>query len=134
MYEQQPTGIGPERVKGQRMDLSKTDTREYILRPEAAEGWWYMYELTRDDKYREWGWKTFLNFEKHLRVAHGYASLRDVRDPRRGKMDRMESFFLAETMKYLYLLQDPARPLDLEKYVLNTEAHVLLSFGSSAAH
>ena len=33
------------------MDLSKTDTREYILRPEAAEGWWYMYELTRDDKY-----------------------------------------------------------------------------------
>lgn len=109
------------------MDLSKTDTREYILRPEAAEGWWYMYELTRDDKYvllaivvfpvtihfnklclacarpnftivfqttllgsscryREWGWKTFLNFEKYLKVDHGYASLRDVRDPRRGKV------------------------------------------------
>jgi hypothetical protein len=35
MYERQPTGIGPERVKGLRMDLSKTDTREYILRPEV---------------------------------------------------------------------------------------------------
>lgn len=38
MYEQQPTGIGPERVKGLRMDLSKTDTREYILRPEVRMG------------------------------------------------------------------------------------------------
>ena len=40
MYEQQPTGIGPERVKRMKMDLSETDTREYILRPEAMEGWW----------------------------------------------------------------------------------------------
>eukprot|EP00913_Durusdinium_trenchii_P007172 g6747.t1 len=38
MYEQQPTGISPERVKGEAMDLSKTNTREYILRPEALEG------------------------------------------------------------------------------------------------
>ena len=42
MYEQQPTGIGPERVKRMKMDLSETDTREYILRPEAMEGWWYV--------------------------------------------------------------------------------------------
>lgn len=40
MYEQQPTGIAPERVKSMKMDLSKTDTREYILRPEALEGFW----------------------------------------------------------------------------------------------
>ena len=67
-----------------------------------------------------------MNFEKHLRVAHGYASLRDVRDPRRGKMDRMESFFLAETMKYLYLLQLPERKIRLDKYVFNTEAHPMM--------
>ena len=42
MYEQQPTGIAPERVKSMKMDLSKTDTREYILRPEALEGFWFV--------------------------------------------------------------------------------------------
>jgi len=124
MYERQPTGIGPERVKGMKIDLSATDTKEYILRPEAVEGWWYMYELTGEDMYRDWGWKTFLAFERHLKVPHGYASLRNVRASRPERMDRMESFFLAETLKYLYLLQDPARPVrPLEKHVLNTEAH-----------
>lgn len=33
------------------------------------------------------------------------------------------SFFLAETLKYLYLLQDPDHPISLQKYVFNTEAH-----------
>ena len=127
MYEQQPTGIGPERVKGMRIDLSRTDTKEYILRPEAVEGWWYMMELKGadggGDKYREWGWRTFLNFERHLRVPHGYASIRDVRSRRPSHMDRMESFFLAETLKYLYLLQDPKRQIRPDTHVLNTEAH-----------
>ena len=39
--------------------------------------------------------------------------------------DGMESFFLAETIKYLFLLFDPDYPVPLEKYVLNTEAHPL---------
>ena len=40
----------------------------------------------------------------------------------------MESFFLAETLKYLYLLQDPTHPIDLRKYVFNTEAHPMRIF------
>eukprot|EP00440_Ansanella_granifera_P035343 gb/GFBE01038336.1/.p1 GENE.gb/GFBE01038336.1/~~gb/GFBE01038336.1/.p1 ORF type:complete len:751 (+),score=151.33 gb/GFBE01038336.1/:1-2253(+) len=125
MYERQPTGIAPERVKGEKMDLSATNTREYILRPEAAEGWWYMSEFTQDPKYREWGWETFLAFEKYLWVPNGYASLKDVRDTSKKYIDRMESFFLAETMKYLYLLQDTAHTMKLDRYVFNTEAHPL---------
>lgn len=125
MYEQQPTGIAPERVKQMTMDLSRTDTREYILRPEAAEAWFYMHQLTGDPRYREWGWVVFQNFEKWLRVPHGYASLRDVRSGTRTYLDRMESFFLAETLKYLFLLQDPDNKITLDKYVFNTEAHPL---------
>jgi len=125
MYEQQPTGIGAERVKFMKMDLSKTDTREYILRPEALEGWWYMHEYTKDPRYREWGWKTFLAFEKWLRVDNGYASLKDVRSTRAQYLDRMESFFIAETIKYLFLLQDPDHQIHLDRYVFNTEAHPL---------
>merc|ERR1719188_753914 len=88
MCEQQPTGIGPERVKFMKMDLSKTDTREYILRPEALEGWWYMSELTGDPRYREWGWQVFLKFEKWLRVKNGYASLKDVKVAKKNYLDR----------------------------------------------
>ena len=36
---------------------------------------------------------------------------------------RLRSFFLAETLKYLYLLQSPDHDISLEKYVFNTEAH-----------
>lgn len=41
--------------------------------------------------------------------------------------DRMDSFVLAETFKYFYLLfSDPSElPIDLEQYVLTTEAHIL---------
>ena len=75
------------------------------------------------DQYREWGWRTFLNFERYLKVRHGYASLRDVSNPRPQHMDRMESFFLAETLKYLYLLQDPKRQVRPDTHIFNTEAH-----------
>ncbi len=61
-YAQQPTGIAPERVKQMKMDLTMTDTREYILRPEAMESFWYMHQITGDPKYREWGWTIFRNF------------------------------------------------------------------------
>ena len=41
------------------------------LRPEAIESVFYLYRFTRDPIYREWGWKMFLAFETHCRVAGG---------------------------------------------------------------
>merc|ERR1712083_508743 len=92
MYDSQPTKIGPERVKNYKMDLSQTDTKEYILRPEAMEAWWYMFLRTGDQKYREWGWQTFQAFEKYLKVQYGYSSLKDVRrpPPKGQRLDRQE--------------------------------------------
>lgn len=137
MYEAQPTRIGPERVKKHELDLSATDTREYILRPEAAETWWYMFRVRQDanptesfDHYRDWGWKAFEAIDARLRVGFGHASLRDVRKAETSSkgdvLDRMESFWIAETLKYFYLLQDDKADgglLPLDKYVFNTEAH-----------
>jgi mannosidase alpha-like ER degradation enhancer 2 len=37
----------------------------------------------------------------------------------------MESYFLAETLKYLYLLFAPAETLDFHNVTFNTEAHPL---------
>ena len=45
--------------------------------------------------------------------------------------DHMESFFPAETLKYLYLLMQPDHEIDLMRYTLNTEAHPLRIFDPS---
>ena len=59
-------------------------------------------------------------------MADGYTSISNVRDhmntlPR----DMMESFFLGETLKYLYLLFADQHEIDLDEWVFNTEAHPL---------
>ena len=48
--------------------------------------------------------------------------------------DKMESFWPAETLKYLYLLLDESQPelLPLDQFVFNTEAHPLPMMGSMA--
>jgi hypothetical protein len=58
---------------------------------------------------------------KYCRTETGYCALHNVET--KEKSDQMESFFLAETLKYLYLLFAPAETLDLSKFVFNTEAH-----------
>jgi mannosyl-oligosaccharide alpha-1,2-mannosidase len=40
----------------------------------------------------------------------------------------LNSYFLAETLKYLYLLFDDTDSIDLKKWVFNTEAHPLPVF------
>jgi mannosidase alpha-like ER degradation enhancer 2 len=61
------------------------------------------------------------SLEKYCRTEAGYAALRSV--VTKEKRDNMESFFLAETLKYLYLLFAPPETLDLSRAVFNTEAH-----------
>ena len=41
------------------------------------------------------------------------------------KSDEMESFFFAETLKYLYLLFAPPETLQFDQVIFNTEAHPL---------
>ena len=69
------------------------------------------------------GKEYFDSIEKYCKIDEGYASLKNVVS--KEKMDSMESFFLAETLKYLYLIFAPEETLDLNKFVFNTEAHPL---------
>ena len=102
-----------------------------IGRPEAVETFFIMWYYTRDPKWREMGWEVFSSFERHARTPSGWAALKDVNNP--AKLDdKMESFVLAETMKYLFLLFDSSYPIPLDKYVFNTEAHPLGTFDASA--
>ena len=66
--------------------------------------------------------KVFLDSLKaYCRVDGGYAEIKSVIT--KEKSDRMESYFLAETLKYLYLLFAPPETLDFDKVIFNTEAH-----------
>ncbi|KAJ1915865.1 hypothetical protein H4219_004087 [Mycoemilia scoparia] len=97
------------------------------LRPEIIESLMVLYRVTGDPIYQEWGWDMFQAFEHFSKTRAGYASYSDVNnsDRRTGQVDQMPSFFLAETMKYLYLLFSPKDYISLDEYVFNTEAHPL---------
>ncbi|KAG8067478.1 hypothetical protein GUJ93_ZPchr0005g14631 [Zizania palustris] len=97
-----------------------------LLRPETVESLFVLHRITEDPKYREWGWQIFQAFEKYTKVdSGGYTSLDDVTSLPPPRRDKMETFFLGETLKYLYLLFDESNILPLNKYVFNTEAHPL---------
>lgn len=127
MYMQTPTGLSPETVTINNEGKILTEVRYNILRPEAIEGIYYMYYYTKDEKYREWGWEMFQGFDKYCRTEYGYASLHDVNDGN-SINDKTESFWVAETLKYFYLLFNPSK-IDMNKYVFTTEAHLLEIYG-----
>lgn len=92
-----------------------------ILRPETIESLMYLWRKTGNKKYRDWGWNIFQAFEAQSRTSTGYVGLRNVHTGE--KDDMMQSFFLAETLKYLYLLFSPSTVVPLDEWVFNTEAH-----------
>jgi hypothetical protein len=102
----------------------------YPLRPELAESIYYLYRVTRDPMYKMMGRDMVKGLQMNCRTDCGFANIKDVETLE--KDDRMESFFLSETLKYLYLLYDDenfvnnCQPGDeIEGYVMNTEAHLM---------
>jgi predicted alpha-1,2-mannosidase len=95
----------------------------YPLRPEALESAYILYTLTGDERYKAMGWDIFQRIVRWCRTEVAYAHLEDVRT--KEKSDGMQSFFLAETLKYAYLLFAPEGTLDFREVVFNTEAHPL---------
>ncbi|ROT38442.1 alpha-1,2-mannosidase from Trichoderma Reesei [Sodiomyces alkalinus F11] len=79
--------------------------RQYILRPETVESLYHAYRATGDAKYQDMAWRAFRDVARAARVGGAYAGLADVTGADGGRfLDRMESFWITETLKYLYLL------------------------------
>lgn len=158
VYRQAPGGIGPEtfRWEDQYQELTKQATNrpaptkwflfyrtggfwptnpEFILRPETIESLYYAYRATGDPQWQEWAWEAFGTLERMNRVEGGFAGLRNVMKTKADydenkvqRIDKMESFWLAETLKYLYLFfaEDAEYQVKSDgrmKYVFSTEAH-----------
>ena len=114
------SGIEPD---GYDYQTGRPTDAGYPLRPEIVESAYYLYHYTHDERYRDMGRRFFADLVASCRTDDGYTTLKSVVTKEKG--DLMPSYFLAETLKYLYLLFAPDGALDLDKVVFTTEAHPL---------
>jgi len=135
-YDRTDTKLGPEAFRfseAVEARALKQNERYYILRPETFESYFILWRLTKDPKYREWGWEAVQALENSCRTDGGYSGIRNVyqvaeqagEDVGGNKDDVQQSFFLAETLKYLYLLFSDEHIISTDQWVFNTEAHPL---------
>ena len=125
MYHKTATGVSPEYVEFWDGELKIPPRASYyLLRPEASEAMFYLWRITKKEKYREWGWEMFKAIKRWCAVpGGGWSGLRNIDMLPPQQDDLQQSFFIAETLKYQYLLFADDDALDLSEWVLNTEAH-----------
>ncbi|CAJ1385240.1 unnamed protein product [Effrenium voratum] len=102
-----------------------------ILRPETVESLYVMWRSTKLQIYRNWGQRLLSAFYRQ-KTTFGFAGLHNVNTPS-SKRDDMPSFFMAETLKYFFLLFSADSVLPLDHFVLSTEAHPLPMLRTLAA-
>jgi hypothetical protein len=120
-------GIEPESIDYSTM---KVVDKYYVLRPEIVESAYYLYHYTNGPAYKRMGDTFYSSLIRYCRTETGFAALKNVES--KEKMDQMESFFLAETMKYLYLLEASPKTFRLDQVIFNTEAHpIFRSWGKN---
>ncbi|KAF2877563.1 mannosyl-oligosaccharide alpha-1,2-mannosidase-like protein [Massariosphaeria phaeospora] len=116
----------------EKMGYWSTDAR-YKGRPEYVESLFYAWRITGEARYRDWAWEAFSAMETYCKAPFGYAQLTDVfrvkpeewaGDGEERWIDMQESFWAAETLKYLYLTFSDADVASLDRWVFNTEGHV----------
>jgi mannosyl-oligosaccharide alpha-1,2-mannosidase len=125
MYTRQQSGVSPEYVEfvgG--MDFIN-GPGYYILRPEALEAVFYMWRMTHQQEWRDAGWKMFAAIDRWCKNDVGYCGLKEVNVKSPLKDNLQQSFWMAETLKYAYLLFSDDSVLNFSEWVLNTEGHPL---------
>ena len=110
-------GIEPEVIDYRAMKITYPT---YPLRPEIMESAWYLYVKTKDPRYLDMGQTFFDALQQHCRVGRAFTNMKNV--VTKEQADLMPSYFLAETLKYLYLLFSGDA---MDGIVFTTEAHPL---------
>lgn len=128
-------GFLPERFHYGAWNIDRgAGAAKHPLRPELLESVYWMHRSTKND-----GWAWAADFALHqlesvTKTTCGFASLNEVHPHQTGKvgggddiklMDEMPSFFLSETLKYLYLTFDDDNVMhtDDRQWIFTTEAH-----------
>lgn len=126
MYEQSESGLASENVNlHYGIKYPWFIDNHYALRPETLESLWYLYDLTKDNIYREWAWNIFQAIEKHAKNDVGYAEIENVNRNPPNQRGCLPSYFFSETLKYLYMIFSDEEIIDLNTWVFTTEGHPL---------
>jgi Glycosyl hydrolase family 47 len=93
----------------------------YQLNPEVIESAYYLWHFTGDSLYYNRARKYYADLKKYCRTDIAYCHIESVVSKK--QKDEMETFFIAETMKYFYLIFNGAPQVNPDDYVFSTEAH-----------
>ncbi|KAL5121156.1 hypothetical protein ACEQ8H_001008 [Pleosporales sp. CAS-2024a] len=99
------------------------DDRRYILRPEAIESVFVMYRVTGEQAWQAAAWDMWTAIQRNTDTDLANSALSDVSVETPPREDSMESFWMAETLKYFFLVFSEPNVISLDDFVLNTEAH-----------
>ncbi|KAG9380595.1 Glyco-hydro-47 domain containing protein [Pyrenophora tritici-repentis] len=103
--------------------FTSIEDRRYLLRPEAIESVFVMWRITGERQWQNAAWNMWTAIMKVTDTDIGNSALRDVSANPPPREDSMESFWMAETLKYFYLIFSEPSVISLDDWVFNTEAH-----------
>jgi len=90
----------------------------YLLRPEAIESVFVHYRLSGEKDLLDAAWRMFEAIDNHTKTEYANAMITDVTVEHPEKENKMESFWLAETLKYFFLIFSEPGVVSLDDYVL----------------
>ena len=93
----------------------------FQLNPEVIESNYYLWHATGDSVYYDRAAGYWSDLKRRARTDVAFAHLADVATGERD--DELATFFIAETMKYLYLTFGGNDAVSPATHVFNTEAH-----------
>eukprot|EP01103_Thecamoeba_quadrilineata_P017228 TRINITY_DN6016_c0_g1_i1.p1 TRINITY_DN6016_c0_g1~~TRINITY_DN6016_c0_g1_i1.p1 ORF type:complete len:669 (+),score=115.23 TRINITY_DN6016_c0_g1_i1:235-2007(+) len=112
----------------------RVESGRYLLRPEVIESLWAVHRATGFEFCQHFGWKIFESIVRYCQTPSSFSGLVDVTKSSPSHDNSMQSFFFAETLKYLYLLFSDnsemvpiygGKVIRMDEFVFNTEAHFL---------
>ena len=129
--DENPGKDAEETIESKRLPEGFTELvdRRYILRPEAIESVFILYRVTGNEYLLEAAWEMFTAIASLTETPLANAALSDISYAKADlethdiQVDSMESFWMAETLKYFYLIFSEPDVISLDEWVFNTEAH-----------
>ncbi|KAI8942251.1 hypothetical protein NX059_000332 [Plenodomus lindquistii] len=116
------------KADGLQPGFAKIADPRFLLRPEAIESVFILYRITGDPVLQDTAWRMFEAINNATKAEFAHSAIADVTIPKgqeTSKLDECESFWMAETLKYFYLIFSEPELVSLDEYVMNTEAHPL---------
>lgn len=124
LYIMHPTKLGGETAKFDTKRVSWIDDT-FKLRPELVESLFYSWRTTHKITSRYWAWEIFKAIKRYCSTDGAFTTVHDTSTHTVIYDDLQDSFFLSETLKYLYLIFSDDSVYSLDDYVFTTQAHPL---------